>query len=323
MVTHFHTRRRSCACGSTASGCTGPAVGARASRAWHEVGSLRVASSRDQWRFLQRRSGRRRRSVSTWIRSRRWSRLTSSLDVGREPLRCDVSAGAMAGSIRAAPRWSWPHGATAWRRDSHGRAGHRDHADRARRRHAVETDHGAIRTECVVNAAHVGWPDRGHGRREPADHALVHQHLPRSRSRERARPHDAVSARPGEPRLHARGGRRVLIGGFERSPVAWSVGGVPGISRNSSCLGLGELFNEDPGGRPSGACPSWRRPSCALVNGPKASRPTAVPARSRAGRARILGGGRPLAHGFGAGGAIGHVLADWLVDGEPSHDVTS
>src|SRR5499426_2965542 len=58
MVTHFHTsptlmrmRQYSIALYRRLQGEPG------APRHWHEVGSLRVASSRDQWRFLQRQVG--------------------------------------------------------------------------------------------------------------------------------------------------------------------------------------------------------------------------------------------------------------------------
>src|SRR5207249_10124206 len=78
MVTHFHTsptlmRMRQYSIGLYRRLQAEPG----AARHWHEVGSLRVASSRDQLRFLQRQVGWPGQSVSTSTRSRRRNRFAS------------------------------------------------------------------------------------------------------------------------------------------------------------------------------------------------------------------------------------------------------
>ncbi|PYM90357.1 MAG: hypothetical protein DME04_23440 [Candidatus Rokuibacteriota bacterium] len=149
---------------------------------WHEVGSLRVASSRDQMRGHDL-AGRvaahlsphvPRKSVRRDVPARRW--------VDRSERRHD-------GAGRA--------GAPAGRRDRHWRAGHRGHARSARRGHGGR-DRGRRHQDRVrgQRRRHVGRADRRDGRRQqPADHAADppasgHEADPRAR----ARPRDAVPA---------------------------------------------------------------------------------------------------------------------------------
>src|SRR5262249_21939340 len=110
----------------------------------------------------------------------------------------------------------------------------------------VETDHGPIRTECVVNAGGM-WAGQiaamvGVGL--PIT-TLIHQ--PRATGpipgQELARRTPCLRA--PETLVYMReevGG--FLIGGFERSPVAWSVGGVPWDFTQTLLPSDWELFNE-------------------------------------------------------------------------------
>src|SRR5205823_1861710 len=121
------------------------------------------------------------------------------------------------------------------------------------------------------------------------------------------------------PTDHATG---FLIGGFERSPVAWSVGGVPWDFTQQLLPSDWELFNEILEGAIRRVPVLAKAELAHLVNGPEGitpdSRPLLGPVPSVPGFWVAAG----LSHtGFGAGGAIGHIVADWLVDGEPPHDV--
>src|SRR5207249_7804388 len=114
-----------------------------------------------------------------------------------------------------------------------------------------------------------------------------------------------------------------LIGGFERSPVAWSIDGVPWDFAQQLLPSDWELFNEILEGAIRRVPVLAKAELAHLVNGPEGitpdSRPLLGPVPSVPGFWVAAG----LSHtGFGAGGAIGHIVADWLVDGEPPHDVT-
>ncbi len=114
-----------------------------------------------------------------------------------------------------------------------------------------------------------------------------------------------------------------LVGGFERSPVAWSIGGVPWDFTQQLLPSDWELFQEILEGAIRRVPVLAKAELAHLVNGPEGitpdSRPLLGPVPGVPGFWVAAG----LSHtGFGAGGAIGHIVADWLVDGEPPHDVT-
>ena len=114
-----------------------------------------------------------------------------------------------------------------------------------------------------------------------------------------------------------------LIGGFEKDPVAWSVGGVPWDFTQQLLPSDWELFREILEGAIRRVPMLAEAELAHLVNGPEGitpdSRPLLGPVPGVPGFWLAAG----LSHtGFGAGGAIGHILAEWLVDGEPPYDVT-
>jgi len=327
MVTHFHTsptlmrmRQYSIALYRRLQAEPG------AAQHWHEVGSLRVASSRDQLRFLQRQVGMAR------------------------AIGLDVDTISPAESLRIFPLMSGEslHGAMylpgdGWLDPSGATMGLAAHARRlgvelrtgvrvtgiVRNARgdvaAVETDHGAIRTDVVINAAGMwaGQIAAMVGVSLPIT-PLVHQHLATKPIAGHELPRTTPCLRDPENLVYMReevGG--FLIGGFERSPVAWSVGGVPWDFTQQLLPSDWELFNEILEGAIRRVPILAKAEMAHLVNGPEGitpdSRPLLGPVPGVPGFWVAAG----LSHtGFGAGGAIGHIVADWLVDGEPPHDVT-
>jgi len=152
-----------------------------------------------------------------------------------------------------------------------------------------------IRTEIVVNAAGWGAPIAAMVASVPITPWSTSTGDEADRRNELAR--YAVSARPENLVYMRRGGRRVSHRRLRASPVAWSVGGVPWISRSSSCFRL-ELFNEILEGAIR-RVPVPRRAG-ASVNAPRASRPTSRPL-SAGPRVPGSGRGRALAHRFAPG----------------------
>src|SRR3984893_8547231 len=189
----------------------------------------------------------------------------------------------------------------------------------------VETDHGAIRTECVIDAGG-SWAAQiatmvGVSIPIPP---LIHQHLATKPIPGRELPRTTPCLRDPENLVYMReevGG--YLIGGFEKDPVAWSVGGVPWDFTQQLLPSDWELFREILEGAIRRVPMLSEAELAHLVNGPEGittdSRPVLVLFPGVPGF-RLAAG---LSHtGFGAGGAIGHILAEWLVNGEPPHDVT-
>lgn len=293
---------------------------------WHEVGSVRVASSPDQFRFLQRQVGMAR------------------------AIGLEVDTISAAAALRLCPFMS-PH-------DLHGAMhlpgdGYLDpsgvtlelarHARRAgvslrtgvrvtgierTGRGAVArvlTENGPIHTECVINAAGM-WAKQVGAMVDvglPVT-PLLHQHLTVKPIAGSELPRHTPCLRDPENLVYMReevGG--FLVGGFEKEPAAWSVSGVPWDFAQALLPPDWNLF----AGIMEGAL--RRVPLLAtaevahLVNGPEGitpdSRPLLGPVPGVPGFWVAAG----LSHtGFGAGGAIGHVLAEWLVEGHPPYDVS-
>jgi glycine cleavage system T protein len=327
MVTHFHTsptimRMRQ----YSIRLYRGLQAEAGAAEHWHEVGSLRVASSRDQWLFLRRQVGTAR---------------ALGLDVDtispEEALRLfplmspDDLHGAM---YLPGDGWIDPSGATtelARRARALGVAvetGVRvTGLERSARGAiaAVVTDRGRVRAETVINAAGM-W-----GRQVAAMAGvslpitpLIHQHLTTKPLAGHELPRATPCLRDPENLVYMReevGG--FLIGGFEREPVAWSVDGVPWDFTQQLLPSDWELFGEIMEGAIRRVPALARAELAHLTNGPEGitpdSRPLLGPVPGVPGFWVAAG----LSHtGFGAGGAIGEIVADWLVDGEPPYDVS-
>jgi glycine cleavage system aminomethyltransferase T/glycine/D-amino acid oxidase-like deaminating enzyme len=327
MVTHFHTsptlmRMRKYSIGLYRSLQAEPG----ATQHWHEVGSLRVASSRDQLRFLQRQVGMAR-AIGLDVDT-----ISPAESLRIFPLMSGESLhGAM---YLPGDGWLDPSGATmelaahARRLGVELRTGVRvTGIVRAAggRVAAVETDHGAIQTEVVINAGGM-WASQIAamvGVSLPIT-PLVHQHLATKPIAGNELSRTTPCLRDPENLVYMReevGG--FLIGGFERSPVAWSVGGVPWDFTQQLLPSDWELFNEILEGAIRRVPVLAKAEMAHLVNGPEGitpdSRPLLGPVPGVPGFWVAAG----LSHtGFGAGGAIGHIVADWLVDGEPPHDVT-
>jgi sarcosine dehydrogenase len=326
MVTHFHTsptimRMRAYSIRLYRSLQAEPG----SPEHWHEVGSLRVASSRDQWLFLRRQVGTAR---------------ALGLDVDTispaEALRLfplmspDDLHGAM---YLPGDGWIDPSGSTtelARRARTMGVAvetgvrvtGIERSRDGAVA--AVVTDRGRVRAEVVVNAAGM-W-----GRQVAAMAGvslpitpLVHQHLATKPIPGHELPRQTPCLRDPENLVYMReevGG--FLIGGFEREPVAWSVDGVPWDFTQRLLPSDWELFGEIMEGAIRRVPILGRAEMAHLTNGPEGitpdSRPLLGPVPGVPGFWVAAG----LSHtGFGAGAAIGDIVAEWLVEGEAPYDV--
>jgi 4-methylaminobutanoate oxidase (formaldehyde-forming) len=327
MVTHFHTsptvmRMRKYSIELYRSLQAEPG----SPRHWHEVGSLRVASSLDQLRFLQRQ-------VNT-ARALGLDVDTISGDEARRifpPLSADRLHGAM---YLPGDGWIDPGGGTTELAARARRLGvtvatgtrvtgvARDARGRVA---GVETDRGPVRCEAVVNAA-------GMWGRQVAEMAgvslpitpLVHQHLATKPIPGHELPRETPCLRDPENLVYMReevGG--YLIGGFEVEPVAWSVDGVPWDFGQQLLPPDHDLFRPILEGAIRRVPVLARAEVAHLVNGPEGITPDSRPLLGPVPGVPGLWVACGLSHtGFGAGGAVGAILADWLVEGEPAYDVS-
>lgn len=327
LLTHFHTspalmrmRKHSIALYRDLQNEAGRHIG------WNEVGSLRVASSRDQLMFLQRQVsmakaiGLNVEIISPAEALRVFPHMTDrelygaiylpndghvdpngiTMEIARraKEMGVSVSTGTRVTGIERGPRGEVI---------------------------GVQTEGGSIKTEIVINAAGMWGRQIGAmvGVNLPMT-PLVHQHLAAKPVPGHELPKNTPCLRDPEYLFYLReeqGG--FLIGGFEKDPVAWSVDGVPWDFTGKLLAPDWELFAPIMEGAIKRIPILEKAELMHLVNGPESitpdSRPLLGPVPGVPGFWAACG----LSHtGFGAGGAIGEIIANWIVSGEPPYDVT-
>jgi 4-methylaminobutanoate oxidase (formaldehyde-forming) len=292
---------------------------------WRPVGSLRLASSAAMLRGLQRSVSRAK---------------ALGLDIGiitpAEALRiCPVMSGeGLHGAVhvpddgylepngitRELARRAVARGAeivtgtraTGLRLDSRGRI------------QGVETTGGSIRTECVVNAAGQ-WAPRVAAMAgvDLPIVPLMHQYLVTRPVPGRELPRTMPVVRDPDHLVYVReevGG--YLIGGFEPHPKAWRLDDVPWDFTQQLLPGEWELFE------PLLAGASRRFPAVEkaeilqLVNGPDGFTPDGHYALGPVpGRPGFWVAAGMSINGIAGAGGVGRVMAEWILEGEPSIDV--
>jgi 4-methylaminobutanoate oxidase (formaldehyde-forming) len=293
---------------------------------WRPVGSLRLASSPATLRALQRNVGRARAlGLAVEIISPRealalFPAMTLAgvegavhvpddgyLEPNSVTTELARRARALGVTIRTGTR------ATAIERDAAGRIA------------AVVTDQGRIVTERVVNAAGQ-WAPRI-ARMVGADLPIVplmHQYLTTKPLPGHELPRQTPVVRDPDHLIYLReevGG--FLIGGFESDPKAWETGPVPWEWSQQLLPAEWELFEPLLQGAIR-RCPVLAEAEIVqLVNGPDGFTPDGhyalgplpgVPGFYVAAGMSI--------NGIAGAGGVGRILAEWIVDGEPSFDVS-
>jgi 4-methylaminobutanoate oxidase (formaldehyde-forming) len=188
----------------------------------------------------------------------------------------------------------------------------------------VVTDHGAIRTEVVVNAAGI-WAQRIGamvGVNVPII-PMAHQYLITKPIPGHEVPRTAPVVRDPDLLLYLRGEvGGLIVGGFETRPAAWSIEGPPWEFHDQVLPPDWERFEEIQKG-------ALTRTPCVegaevtqLINGPEAYTPDGefILGESPEVRGFFVAAGL-CAHGIAGGGGTGKSLAEWIVEGEPSLDM--
>lgn len=303
---------------------------------WHEVGSLRVASSYDQFLFLKRQVGLAKAiGLNVEIISPREC-------VEIYPWMTDKDL--YGGMYLPADGWIDPSGATMEiarrarengaqiltqtrvmeiQRDPSARSG-------GGKICGVTTDAGLIQTDCVVNAGGMWGRQVGEMVRSPDGEPvnlpmtpLGHQHLV-ARVPGFSFPKNTPCLRDPENLVYMReevGG--MLIGGFELEPREWATDGVPWAFTQQLLPPDWELFAPIMEGAIRRVPILAQADAVNLVHGPEAITPDSKPLLGPIPGVPGFWAACGLSHtGFGAGAAIGEIISEWIVNGEPPYDVT-
>jgi 4-methylaminobutanoate oxidase (formaldehyde-forming) len=293
---------------------------------WHQVGSLRLASSQNQFKNMARQVSRAQ---------------ALGLNVGiispseAKRIYPPMTLESLYGAVHIPDDgWMEPNGITQElaRRARQMGAGiytstrvtgiERSEKGAVRR---VLTDHGTIDTEIVVNAAGQWAPRIGAmvGVVVPLT-PLMHQFLTTKPIPDHELPRNTPVVRDPDNLVYMRedvGG--YLIGGFEPNPKAWSVDGVPWEFTQRLLAPEPELFEPLMEGAMRRVPVLAEAEVTNLINGPEAITPDGsyclgpVPGV----RGFWVAAGMSL-NGIAGGGGTGRIMAEWITTGDPSIDMS-
>ena len=289
---------------------------------WRQVGSLRLASSRQRLLELRRQAGWARTFglPLTLISARDAGDLfpLMSLDgvEGAAYLATDgrIDPASLATALAAGARQR----GVAIRTGVNVRG---ITVDR-RRVAGVETDEGTVRCEVVVNAGGIWSHEIGRlvGVTVPVI-PMAHQYLV-------TKPIDGVTRdiptmRDPDRLVYFReevGG--LLMGGYERSPSPWGLEGIPRDFTHKLLSPDWERFGDMMDQATSRVPAIGRAEVITLINGPEAFTPDGEFILGEAPDVRgfFVAAGF-CAHGIAGAGGVGRVMAEWILEGRPSIDV--
>jgi glycine cleavage system aminomethyltransferase T/glycine/D-amino acid oxidase-like deaminating enzyme len=286
---------------------------------WHEVGSLRLASSPERMEELARQAG--------WARTFGLPLELISAEQAKELFPPISTEGVLGAAYLPTDGYIDPSQLTFALAEGARRGGAEIYtgtrvtgiAVERGRVTGVETDNGRIEAEVVVNAGGMfaGEIGRLAGVTVPVV-PMAHEYL---LTRPSGLPLDLPTMRDPSLLVYFRGESGGLVmGGYERRPAPWSLDGIPADFN-------GRLLEED-----------WERfeellenaivrvpeledaEVIRLVNGPEAFTPDGefILGESEVRGFWIAAGF--CAHGLAGAGGMGQLVAEWIVDGQPGFD---
>jgi glycine cleavage system T protein len=289
---------------------------------WREVGSLRLASSKERLLELRRQVGWARTfglplSLISAEEARDLFPLMSLAGVeGAAYLPTDgrIDPASLAGALAAGAR----------KRGVRIQTGVNVRGIRVdgRKVTGVEIDHGTVPCEVVVNAAGIWSPEVGRmvGLTVPVI-PMAHQYLV-------TKPIDGVTRdiptmRDPDRLVYFReevGG--LLMGGYERTPAPWGLDGIPRDFTHKLLAPDWERFDDLMELAISRVPAISRAEVITLINGPEAFTPDGEFIMGEAPDVRgfFVATGF-CAHGIAGAGGVGKVMAEWILEGRPAIDV--
>ena len=187
----------------------------------------------------------------------------------------------------------------------------------------VITDHGNIKTECVVNAAGQWAPRIGEmvGVHIPIV-AMMNQYLTTKPIEGHELPTNTPVVRDPDRLFYCREDvGSYLVGGFETNPKPWSTDGVPWDFTQELLPGEWELFEGIMEGAMQRIPILNEAEAIELVNGPDAFTPDGYYALGPVPGLKgfyVAAGGSD--NGIAGGGGVGMLMAEWILEGETSID---
>ncbi len=288
---------------------------------WHEVGSLRLASTPARYEELQRQVG--------WARTfgLPLELLTTAEAQARFPLM-DPS-GVLGAVFLPTDGWLDPSNlafalaAGARARGARVLTEHRVTAVRVEggRVRGVTTDRGEIAADVVVDAAGMCAPEIGRmaGVEVPLI-PMAHQYL-LTKPLEGVRP-DLPTMRDPDNLVYFReevGG--LCMGGYERDPAPWALDGVPPDFNGKLLPPDWPRFEAIMQGAVRRVPRMADAEVTRLINGPEAFTPDNEFILGESGVRGFFVAAGFCAHGIAGAGGIGQQVARWIVDGEPDLDL--
>ncbi len=295
-----------------------------ASLGWHTVGSLRLASSKDRLKALQREVSRAK-AIG----------LVADIISAREVLQIfpHLSEDNLYGAVYVPDDGHIdPSGITYEFARQARKMGVQIYTNvrvtgielsPAREVTKVITDHGDIKTECVVNAAGQWAPRIGAmvGIHIPIV-SMMNQYLTTKPIPGHELPTQTPVIRDPDNLFYCREDvGAFLFGGFEINPKPWSVDGVPWDFSQQLLPGEWELFEGIMEGAMRRIPIMQQAEAIELVNGPDAFTPDGYYALGPVPGLRgfyVAAGGSD--NGIAGGGGVGKLMAEWILEGETSID---
>jgi glycine cleavage system aminomethyltransferase T/glycine/D-amino acid oxidase-like deaminating enzyme len=287
---------------------------------WHEVGSLRLASSQERMEELARQAG--------WAKTFGLPlELVSAAEAQRRfpPMSTD---GVLGAAYLPTDGYIDPSQLTHALAEGARRRGAEIHTHTRVTEIAVDrghvtgvvTDKGEIETETVINAGgiYAGEIGRLAGVNVPVI-PMAHEYLVTKPS---GMPLDMPTMRDPSLLVYFRGESGGLVmGGYERNPAPWSLDGIPADFN-------GKLLAEDwPRFEELMVNALERVPDLAeaevirLINGPEAFTPDGEFILGPSDVRGFWVAAGFCAHGLAGAGGMGQLVAEWIVEGVPSLDV--
>jgi glycine cleavage system aminomethyltransferase T/glycine/D-amino acid oxidase-like deaminating enzyme len=292
--------------------------------AWHEVGSLRLASSEERMQELRRQAG--------WGRTFGLPLEILSTEQAHERFPLFDPAGVLGAAFLPTDGYLDPSGLAialaegAKARGAEIRTGTRvsgiDLRD-GRVRGVITEEHGPFEADVVVNAG--GMFAHQLGRLAGVEVPVVpfgHQYL-------LTEPIEGVTAelptmRDPDRLVYVRpeAGGGLVMGGYERNPHPWAVEDGPPADFNGKLLPEDWPRFEALADGATSLVPALREAGVVrLLNGPEAFTPDGEFILGESDVAGFFVAAGFCAHGIAGAGGIGKVIAQWIVEGEPEWDV--
>jgi glycine cleavage system T protein len=287
---------------------------------WHEVGSLRLASSEERMQELARQAG--------WAKTFGLPLELVTADEAKQLFPPMSTQGVLGAAYLPTDGYIDPSQLTFALAEGARRRGAEIYTntrvtgiDVARGRvAAVETDAGPIETDVVVNAGgmYAGEIGRLAGVNVPIV-PMAHEYLV---TRPSGLPLDVPTMRDPSLLVYFRGESGGLVmGGYERHPAPWGLEGIPADFNGTLLPEDWERFEELMTNAVVRVPALEDAEVVRLINGPEAFTPDGEFILGESDVRGFWVAAGFCAHGLAGAGGMGQLVAEWIVEGLPSLDV--